>query len=65
MMAQPGLAVIPGAARAHSCGARLWPLSRGAHPKPFIHPHGGLSLLRQAFLRGARPNRLRRLRRMP
>ncbi|MDA8014888.1 MAG: mannose-1-phosphate guanylyltransferase/mannose-6-phosphate isomerase [Gammaproteobacteria bacterium] len=35
-------------------GTRLWPLSRGAHPKPFIRPQGGLSLLQQAFLRGAR-----------
>ncbi|MGR3914810.1 MAG: mannose-1-phosphate guanylyltransferase/mannose-6-phosphate isomerase [Gammaproteobacteria bacterium] len=35
-------------------GTRLWPLSRGAHPKPFIRPHGDFSLLQQAFLRGAR-----------
>ena len=34
-------------------GSRLWPVSREAHPKPFIHLADGQSLLQKAFLRGA------------
>ena len=34
-------------------GARLWPLSRELHPKPFIRLADGQSLLHKAFLRGA------------
>lgn len=34
-------------------GARLWPVSREAHPKPFIRMEDGQSLLQKAFLRGA------------
>ncbi len=32
-------------------GSRLWPLSREAHPKPFIKLADGQSLLQKAFLR--------------
>ena len=35
-------------------GSRLWPVSREAHPKPFIRLADGQSLLQKAFLRGAR-----------
>ncbi len=35
-------------------GARLWPLSRRLHPKSFLRPHGGHSLLQHAFLRAAK-----------
>lgn len=35
-------------------GARLWPLSRSTHPKPFIRLEDGKSLLQHAFLRAAR-----------
>lgn len=35
-------------------GSRLWPVSREAHPKPFIRLIDGQSLLQKAFLRGAR-----------
>ncbi len=35
-------------------GSRLWPVSRQAHPKPFIRLADGQSLLQKAFLRGAR-----------
>jgi len=42
-------------------GTRLWPLSRAAYPKPFIRPSGGLSLLQQAFLRGARQDGVERV----
>ncbi|HET9653227.1 MAG TPA: sugar phosphate nucleotidyltransferase, partial [Usitatibacter sp.] len=35
-------------------GSRLWPVSRDAHPKPFIRLADGQSLLQKAFLRGAR-----------
>lgn len=34
-------------------GARLWPISREHHPKPFIRLADGQSLLQKAFLRGA------------
>lgn len=34
-------------------GARLWPVSREHHPKPFIRLADGQSLLQKAFLRGA------------
>jgi mannose-1-phosphate guanylyltransferase len=34
-------------------GSRLWPVSRDAHPKPFIRLADGQSLLQKAFLRGA------------
>lgn len=34
-------------------GARLWPVSREQHPKPFIRLEDGKSLLQKAFLRGA------------
>ena len=33
-------------------GSRLWPVSREAHPKPFIKLEDGQSLLQKAFLRG-------------
>jgi len=32
-------------------GSRLWPISRDAHPKPFIKLTDGLSLLQKTFLR--------------
>jgi len=35
-------------------GARLWPVSREQHPKPFIRLGDGESLLQKAYLRGAR-----------
>ena len=34
-------------------GSRLWPVSREAHPKPFIRLGDGQSLLQNAFRRGA------------
>jgi mannose-1-phosphate guanylyltransferase len=34
-------------------GSRLWPVSRELHPKPFIRMAGGMSLLQEAFVRGA------------
>lgn len=34
-------------------GARLWPISRETHPKPFIKLADGASLLQHAFLRAA------------
>lgn len=34
-------------------GSRLWPVSREAHPKPFIRLADGQSLLQKAFIRGA------------
>ncbi|MGB9606508.1 MAG: mannose-1-phosphate guanylyltransferase/mannose-6-phosphate isomerase, partial [Bryobacteraceae bacterium] len=34
-------------------GSRLWPVSREAHPKPFIRLGDGQSLLQKAFLRAA------------
>ena len=34
-------------------GSRLWPVSREAHPKPFIRLADGQSLLQKAFLRAA------------
>ena len=34
-------------------GARLWPVSRDLHPKPFIRLADGQSLLQKSFLRGA------------
>ncbi len=34
-------------------GARLWPVSRALHPKPFIRLDDGQSLLQKAFLRAA------------
>ncbi len=34
-------------------GARLWPVSRDLHPKPFIRMPDGESLLQKAFKRGA------------
>ncbi|NSL17179.1 mannose-1-phosphate guanylyltransferase/mannose-6-phosphate isomerase [Tatlockia micdadei] len=34
-------------------GARLWPVSRESHPKPFIRLDDGHSLLQKAFLRSA------------
>jgi mannose-1-phosphate guanylyltransferase len=33
-------------------GSRLWPVSREAHPKPFIRMEDGLSLLQKTYLRG-------------
>ncbi|MEW4983472.1 MAG: mannose-1-phosphate guanylyltransferase/mannose-6-phosphate isomerase [Cycloclasticus sp.] len=33
-------------------GSRLWPVSREAHPKPFIRLSDGESFLQKAFLRG-------------
>lgn len=33
-------------------GSRLWPVSREAHPKPFIKMEDGLSLLQKTYLRG-------------
>ena len=33
-------------------GARLWPVSRETHPKPFIRLADGQSLLQKALLRG-------------
>lgn len=35
-------------------GSRLWPLSREAHPKPFIKLDDGESLLQKTYLRAAR-----------
>lgn len=35
-------------------GARLWPVSREQHPKPFIRLGDGESLLQKAYLRGVR-----------
>ncbi len=34
-------------------GSRLWPLSRGEHPKQFLRVDGSTSFLQSAFLRGA------------
>lgn len=34
-------------------GSRLWPVSREAHPKPFIRLGNGKSLLQNSWLRGA------------
>ena len=34
-------------------GSRLWPLSREAHPKPFIRLNDGLSLIQKTLLRAA------------
>mgnify|MGYP002386605841 CR=1 FL=1 len=34
-------------------GARLWPISRELHPKPFIRLSDGQSLLQKAWVRGA------------
>jgi mannose-1-phosphate guanylyltransferase/mannose-6-phosphate isomerase len=34
-------------------GSRLWPVSRGAHPKPFLKLKDGQSLLQKTFLRAA------------
>lgn len=34
-------------------GSRLWPVSREAHPKPFMRLADGQSLLQKAFLRGS------------
>ena len=34
-------------------GSRLWPVSREAHPKPFMRLDDGQSLLQKAFLRSA------------
>ena len=34
-------------------GSRLWPVSRGTHPKPFIRLSDGQSLLQKAFVRGS------------
>jgi len=34
-------------------GSRLWPLSREAHPKPFIKLEDGQSLLQKTFIRAA------------
>lgn len=33
-------------------GSRLWPVSREAHPKPFIRMEDGFSLLQKTYLRG-------------
>lgn len=35
-------------------GTRLWPVSREAHPKPFMQMADGLSLLQKTFIRAAR-----------
>lgn len=35
-------------------GSRLWPLSREAHPKPFIKLEDGQSLLQKAYLRATK-----------
>ena len=32
-------------------GSRLWPLSREAHPKPFIKLGDGQSLLQKSYIR--------------
>ena len=32
-------------------GSRLWPLSREAHPKPFIKLSDGQSLLQKSYIR--------------
>lgn len=37
---------------AGGAGSRLWPVSREAHPKPFIRMEDGLSLLQKTFRRG-------------
>lgn len=42
--------IIP-AIMSGGAGARLWPVSREAHPKPFIRLTDGKSLLQHAFLR--------------
>ena len=34
-------------------GSRLWPVSRKAHPKPFIRLGDGQSFLQKAWVRGA------------
>ncbi|MBZ0096876.1 MAG: mannose-1-phosphate guanylyltransferase/mannose-6-phosphate isomerase, partial [Sulfuricella sp.] len=34
-------------------GTRLWPVSREAHPKPFMKLADGQSLLQKTFLRAA------------
>jgi mannose-1-phosphate guanylyltransferase / mannose-6-phosphate isomerase len=44
--------VIP-AIMSGGAGARLWPVSREAHPKPFIRLPDGKSLLQHAFLRAS------------
>ena len=42
-------------------GARLWPVSRLEHPKPFIRLDDGRSLLQKAFVRGATLPRVREM----
>lgn len=37
---------------AGGAGSRLWPVSREAHPKPFIRMEDGLSLLQKTYRRG-------------
>ena len=37
---------------AGGAGSRLWPVSREAHPKPFIRMPDGYSLLQKTYLRG-------------
>jgi len=37
---------------AGGAGSRLWPVSREAHPKPFIRMEDGFSLLQKTYLRG-------------
>ncbi|YBV98158.1 mannose-1-phosphate guanylyltransferase/mannose-6-phosphate isomerase [Phyllobacteriaceae bacterium JZ32] len=44
--------IIP-AIMSGGAGARLWPVSRETHPKPFIRLADGKSLLQHAFLRAA------------
>lgn len=44
--------IIP-AIMSGGAGARLWPVSREKHPKPFIRLADGKSLLQHAFLRAA------------
>ena len=39
-------------------GSRLWPLSREAHPKPFIRLSDGLSLIQKTLLRAAAIDRV-------
>ncbi|WP_047244158.1 mannose-1-phosphate guanylyltransferase/mannose-6-phosphate isomerase [Chromobacterium subtsugae] len=46
---------------AGGAGARLWPVSRQALPKPFIRMADGQSLLQKAFLRASRLDGVRRV----
>ena len=48
----PRMKIIP-TIMSGGAGARLWPVSRETHPKPFIKLADGKSLLQHAFLRAA------------